>query len=247
VAGRKSIVIYGLFCPITHELRYIGKTNKPALRLWQHINEAKTTTATYHRVTWVRSLLRSGVEPLFKPMLQLAGSDMQWPVFERMLITSARYLGIRLVNSTVGGEGSVGPSAEYAAKISRSQTARWAKPEVRQMYLERSQNPEVLARRSVSCAASRNTPESKLLASEHSKQLWNRPEYKVRKSANSKAAWENGDRQMRAQGIASGQKATWSDPVKSAKRRAALTSDEFRAKMVAVNKANWEKRRKNAT
>ena len=52
--------IYGLKDPVDGQVHYIGKSNNPAQRLQEHIEDAKTNAA---RVKWIAALLAIGLSP----------------------------------------------------------------------------------------------------------------------------------------------------------------------------------------
>lgn len=243
MVSTKPIVIYALRCPVSHRIRYIGKASHLSRRLSVHIHYAKWSDDRSHKLSWIRWLLRQDLRPEILTLVNVPAAA-HWQTIERFLIASARSLGFKILNIADGGE-YVKLTPEGKRRISENRLRVWSTPEGRAMYM-RVQKASY-EKRMAAVVEARNTPESKRKASEHSKRLWNDPEYKVRKSANAKAAWNKpGARQKRGAVISGSQAATWSDPVKGAKRRSALTSPEFRAKMAAVNKANWEKRKANA-
>lgn len=108
--------IYALCDPMTHEIRYVGKTYKTVKhRLATHCSDKRNT----HRANWVRSL-----KPL-KPEileLELIGDD-EWVEAEQFWIAYFKTLGAKLTNLTKGGEGCVGytPTPETLLKMSAVQ------------------------------------------------------------------------------------------------------------------------------
>ncbi len=91
-----------------------GKTVDASGRLSKHISESRT--GTYHRATWIRSLVRDGLKPVMEIFDEVTGDGC---AEEIAAIGIARSLGCRLVNGTAGGEGMLGivRSAETRAKI----------------------------------------------------------------------------------------------------------------------------------
>lgn len=97
------VKIYGLVCPITNEIRYIGKTERTLeKRLQAHIAEAKKIGVT-HKQRWIRQCLASGVAPAMW-LLEEVPLD-RWADRERSWIERAQRLGLNLTNQTPGGEG----------------------------------------------------------------------------------------------------------------------------------------------
>lgn len=137
--------IYGLYDPLTKQLRYIGKTTASQERRWAiHNNLAKRKTP--RRIyNWWRSVLAVGAEPeIFEIESIPAGGD--WVEAEQFWIAYYRFLGCDLVNSCDGGQGTSGikfsaehierlrishrghvPSEESRRKRSLISLAAWAK------------------------------------------------------------------------------------------------------------------------
>ena len=110
--------IYGLCDPVTHELRYVGKTiAKPKDRLSGHIASAKREKN--HRAAWINAVVATGSKPEMVIFDQVVGDGC---AAEITMIGIAKALGCRLVNATRGGEGTLGRivSAETRAKVSRA-------------------------------------------------------------------------------------------------------------------------------
>lgn len=95
-SGRAQI--YGLFCPISGELRYIGKANNAAKRLATHIRDSRRRDTPVYR--WIRKL---AVERLVPVMRVLDEAD-DWQGAERRLISVSRAQGDRLLNVAEGGD-----------------------------------------------------------------------------------------------------------------------------------------------
>lgn len=57
--------IYGLYCPIAEEIRYVGRSVRPVERLYQHMDEARTGAymGTAAKRDWLRELLEEDKEP----------------------------------------------------------------------------------------------------------------------------------------------------------------------------------------
>lgn len=101
----ETIYIYGLYDPRTLELRYIGKTVNPEIRLEKHIQEAKSSLShNPHKDRWIRQLLSNNL----KPTLIIIGkcTENNWQEVEKEYINTARERGIRLTNLADGGMGA---------------------------------------------------------------------------------------------------------------------------------------------
>lgn len=90
--------IYGLFCPDTGALRYVGKANKPAKRLATHIRESRRRKTPV--ACWVAKLASEGKTPVMR-VLEAGCSD--WEGAERRLIAHHREQGAALLNVADGG------------------------------------------------------------------------------------------------------------------------------------------------
>jgi hypothetical protein len=89
--------IYGLYHPITGELRYIGKANDSLKRLKSHLRDSKTRNTPLY--VWVRELIEIGIIPEFKVLIK---TD-DWQKSEIELIAFYRKSGANLLNIAIGG------------------------------------------------------------------------------------------------------------------------------------------------
>lgn len=108
----KPVFIYALCEPGTRTVRYIGQTLNPEKRFREHVWHSRKRRT--HLGNWIRELQRRGVRPNLVVIREVPYSD--WPEAERSFIRIARGLGMRLVNSTEGGEGVV-PTSETRKKL----------------------------------------------------------------------------------------------------------------------------------
>jgi hypothetical protein len=130
-------VVYGLYDPLTDELRYIGQTIVPLeVRLRGHM-AAVNLKAKRHASHWLRELKNKGLAPLIKPLRE-AGSEEELDALEIQMIATERERGARLTNHSPGGTGGgrrglpgVTISAEGKKKISEAQRGRERTPEAR--------------------------------------------------------------------------------------------------------------------
>ncbi len=90
--------IYGLFDPVTKELRYIGKTNNIKNRLRCHLGDKENNL----RTAWIKSLKSKNLKPSIFILEEV--SDNEWTFWEQWYIEYFRYIGCRLTNMTAGGE-----------------------------------------------------------------------------------------------------------------------------------------------
>ena len=98
--------LYSLNCPITNDIRYIGQTSqKLQYRLKRHIyssNKDKT-----YKSNWIQSLLKSGISPIIVA-IETNLTKIECDILEKYYIKYYRSIGIKLTNSTDGGDGCVG-------------------------------------------------------------------------------------------------------------------------------------------
>ncbi len=99
----KIYQIYGLYCPFTDELKYIGATSKKLKRrLIEHIQ--RRTRENNKRCDWLLSL--GDTKPIIKPIDICDESN--WEEKERYWIAKYREDGISLFNNSGGGKGPLG-------------------------------------------------------------------------------------------------------------------------------------------
>ena len=94
------IYIYGLCCPETKQIRYIGKTIRPKGRLRDHINDRAKT----HKVNWIKGLKSKGLTPNMV-ILETLEDGSNWEEAEIRWIKQGNDNGWNLVNGTSGGDG----------------------------------------------------------------------------------------------------------------------------------------------
>ena len=99
--------IYALIDPRTEYIRYVGKANKPKVRLGLHLLPSQLKDKN-HRTNWIRNVLDSGHKPLMIILEEVEYSE--WTSAEKKWIAHYRNLPAYppLTNSTDGGEGIEG-------------------------------------------------------------------------------------------------------------------------------------------
>lgn len=98
VAAKKVPAIYALCCPMTGQVRYIGKAVDPAARLKTHLADSlRRNTPVY---CWIRKLLGMGQSP---SMVILEAAPHDWREAEVRLIAEYRAKG-ELLNVADGGD-----------------------------------------------------------------------------------------------------------------------------------------------
>ncbi len=98
---RETTFIYGLICPETNQLMYIGKANDPNRRLRDHVSDYRG--AEINRITWIRKLRRKKLKPVIE-IIDEVGMDC-WQYWEMFWIAYYRYIGAALLNVEKGGNG----------------------------------------------------------------------------------------------------------------------------------------------
>jgi len=91
--------IYGLHCPDTGALRYIGKANCSNARLKSHLGACKRGRTPVR--IWLASLLADGKLPILRVLETIPAE--QWELAERAAIKNARDGGADLLNVAKGG------------------------------------------------------------------------------------------------------------------------------------------------
>lgn len=127
----KRAMLYTLADPRRPEVvRYIGWTSQnPQQRLASHLCDARNHTIQNYKARWLRLLLANGLKPIQRMIAILEVHEA--PDCERRYISVLRAEGVRLVNGTDGGEGSLNPSPEMRARKAEATRKQMASPEAR--------------------------------------------------------------------------------------------------------------------
>lgn len=115
--------IYGLYDPRTEELRYIGKTNDPRERMWNHCNPKQAGRT--HRDFWIKLLRSLNLEPVMRILEVIENSnDHDWQDRERFWISHYRATGARLTNHDSGGRSGMRKCASTIEKMRQKALGR---------------------------------------------------------------------------------------------------------------------------
>lgn len=113
--------IYELIDPITNETRYIGKTkgsiNK---RFNSHIHDAiNRSDRNAYVQCWIKNIVNNGSKPIINLIDEVPTEE--WQFWEKYWIAQYKAWGVRLTNSTNGGDGTDGYtySQEYKDNVSK--------------------------------------------------------------------------------------------------------------------------------
>lgn len=108
--------IYTLACPISGQIRYVGKTTKSLQRRLQgHLCYSNKNYS--HRGNWIYNLKTRGFSPVIELVEELS-LDIDWEKAEAYWIEQFKAWGFDLVNDTVGGRGVDNHTREAKVKIS---------------------------------------------------------------------------------------------------------------------------------
>ena len=175
--------IYSLRCPVTNEIRYIGKTTNVKSRLRQHNHEARVGVSLNHKCAWIRSLHKNGLSPKIEVELELPDQS-DWKKAEVELIASLRAAGVRLTNTTPGGDEPAELSPEGWMALSKMASERFGSEEGRKSQSEKMKalcmSDDWRLARDMAAKATRATPEYKARMSERAKAKWADPAYRER-------------------------------------------------------------------
>ena len=83
-------------------VRYIGKSNNPKRRIYQHINEKFNK----HKYNWLQSIIKRGEFPKIEVIDEVPESE--WQIHEVYWIAQFKAWGFNLINKTTGGDGANG-------------------------------------------------------------------------------------------------------------------------------------------
>lgn len=97
--------IYGLFDPVTNEIKYVGKTISPFKRLMAHYSAALQRKKIFYTTNWIYSLLISNKKPIMKILEKIKDTRSIWKAKENYWINCYKKLGFKLTNSIEGGCG----------------------------------------------------------------------------------------------------------------------------------------------
>jgi predicted GIY-YIG superfamily endonuclease len=97
--------IYGLVCPKTKLVMYIGKSNNPKRRLKDHMIDFRTRFGEFRKVTWLLDLHRNKLKPELLILETLDMDDYDWKEREKHWIATYRVINPDLLNYKDGGNG----------------------------------------------------------------------------------------------------------------------------------------------
>lgn len=95
----QSVEIYGLYCPDTGAIRYIGKANNTGERFKSHLRDSRKRKTPVYR--WISGLLEQSKEPICEVLAVVPAE--KWENAEIDIIHQARTDGCDLLNVAKGG------------------------------------------------------------------------------------------------------------------------------------------------
>ena len=118
-----KVIIYDLSCPITGNIRYVGKTSREInKRLNQHISDV--TRKNNHVQCWIKSLLNNNLKPIITILDEVNVND--WVFWEKHYISLFKTFNFNLCNHTEGGEQPSNMNSDLA-KSKRLKTLKTSK------------------------------------------------------------------------------------------------------------------------
>jgi hypothetical protein len=191
------IYIYGLICPISGAVRYIGKSTNPDKRLRAHIGAALRHEYKHHTARWIRKIVSEGLEPVLR-ILEEVNSDNDWREAERAWIKRAIDERWPITNSTSGGEGLdyLNPDDERAYRRNLSEAMKKFRAtdngkEFLKKFQSAGQAPEARRKAAESIREAYKNPETKKRLAEAMAIAREAHGYKEALSARSKKMWMN--------------------------------------------------------
>lgn len=116
----QTTFIYSLTCPISGEVKYIGKADDVKRRLRQHVYQSKKSDG--RKNVWIRELLSEGLKPIMGVLDEVSYDD--WGYWEDYWINQSKIWGFDLLNKMGGGHGYGKHHPETIEKISKSQSGK---------------------------------------------------------------------------------------------------------------------------
>ena len=116
----QTTFIYSLTCPISGEIKYIGKADDIKRRLRQHTYQSKYSNS--EKNIWITELLSEGLNPIIDVLDEVSYSD--WGYWEDYWISQSKIWGFELLNKMNGGHGHGKHHPETIEKIRESQSGK---------------------------------------------------------------------------------------------------------------------------
>jgi GIY-YIG catalytic domain len=171
----KPKYIYCLRDPRTMDIRYVGVTENPVIRLRHHW--CNTEGRETHRGRWIQQLRNAGSKPIMEFLEENIPIE-EWPEREMYWIAKCRSEGCPLTNSTDGG---VGVKAHHKRALPEGVANKGAKCSEKVKAHWDSMTPEQKTER---MSKSLNRPDVRAISTEYCKKRNADPEFQSRAHAN---------------------------------------------------------------
>jgi hypothetical protein len=97
------LYVYTLLDPSTKQVRYVGVTNNPKQRYYQHCCLYRHKDKKYKLANWLKSLLQNNKKPIMRIVETFPYSKLIWDIREPFWINFYKQLGFDLTNIKEGG------------------------------------------------------------------------------------------------------------------------------------------------
>ncbi len=149
--------VYTLHDPrLPAEIRYVGWTTNPKVRLWSHIGTARTGRDLTYCGNWKRMLLTAGLRPILTIVETGVGDG--WKAAETKWIAHYREMGSKLTNLTDGGDGTRGYRLPLEQRLKPKHTTE-SKKKIGDAHRGRKHTPETRANMRAAQLGKKHTPE----------------------------------------------------------------------------------------
>lgn len=140
-----SVSIYCLTDPVSKEIRYVGKAKNAKSRFAQHLSDKKCG----HKENWIRGLKSRGLRPEMDVLEEV--HESKWEESERWWICYLRFIGCKLINIDLGGNGAHKVSDSMREKCRLIHLGKQRTPEAREKMrlaqLGKKRSPESIEKR----------------------------------------------------------------------------------------------------
>lgn len=185
-----EVYIYGLICPLSNEIRYVGKTTqKLNKRLSQYLSA--TYKSNPHKYNWINQLKLQGLKPTIK-IIEICNS-VNWVEREKFWINDIT----NLTNITQGGENGLFFTSEILEKISIGVKNYFKNPIVKELCSINStlywNNIENRINHGLKIKGSKRSTEHKEILSNIKESQWKNNDYKESMCKQSKNLWNDSE------------------------------------------------------
>lgn len=112
---QETTFIYTLDCPMTGEVKYVGKSNAPKSRYRNHLNDLRENNL---KTNWVKNLKSKNKTPVLSIIDEVDIGE--WRFWEKYWICQMKCWGFNLKNGTNGGDGTDTLTEDAKRKMSET-------------------------------------------------------------------------------------------------------------------------------